>query len=613
MSSFSGSGAGSGDPAPGSRIGRFRILEQLGQGGMGVVYRAMEENLGREVALKVIAPLFAHDPEFRERFTREARSQASLESAHVVAVYAHGEEDGYLYIASQLIPGGDLGHLIRTEGIPSLVDALEIIEQVTSGLSDAHDAGLVHRDIKPGNVLVRRRPGSVRAYLADFGIARQMNADATRFSSSTVGTPSYMAPELHGGAKASASTDIYALGCLLWVALTGTPPFQGTSEYQLIAAHVKSPVPQLAGTSPMLNATNRILRTAMAKDSSERYQSAAEMSADLQAALRLPVTPGAAVPDDKGATAMRPVHRPVQPAPVQPAAAQPAAARPSPVTAHAPANPSPTPPAFLGAPPAGRRTSSKRWWVVGGVAAAIALGGGVGAALLTTGEDDPEGADFLAMDPKEIIQAAEKDMSVLEAARITGQFEDDQGDTITVDVTATSSGNCSGTMKSAASGGTAEILRVDEQLYLRADRPFWEATGDPDTATLILAVLGDKWVVENSLLESTEAFCDLDEFLERDGRENAEAKDLGEGEVGGQKTVRIEQAEGSQREVLDVRVAEPHYLLRIEESDVDHFEFADFDKEVAIKAPDGDDIVPLRQYLDTIGKALGALPGAEQE
>jgi len=271
---------GPGDPgAPasvGARIGRFRILEQLGQGGMGVVYRAMEENLGREVALKVIAPLFAHDPEFRERFTREARAQASLESAHVVAVYAHGEEDGHLYIASQLISGGDLGHLIRTEGVPSLVEALEIIEQVTSGLADAHDAGLVHRDIKPGNVLVRRRPGSVRAYLADFGIARRMNADATRFSSTAAGTPSYMAPELHGGARASAVSDLYALGCLLWVTLTGRPPYLGDSEYQLIAAHVRDPVPQLAGTSAMVHATNRILRTAMAKDPADRYQRAAD-------------------------------------------------------------------------------------------------------------------------------------------------------------------------------------------------------------------------------------------------------------------------------------------------------------------------------------------------
>lgn len=577
---------------------------------MGVVYRAMEENLGREVALKVIAPLFAHDPEFRERFTREARSQASLESAHVVAVYAHGEEDGYLYIASQLIPGGDLGHLIRTEGTPTLVEALEIIEQVTSGLADAHDAGLVHRDIKPGNVLVRRRPGSLRAYLADFGIARRMNADATRFSSSTVGTPSYMAPELHGGAKASASTDIYALGCLLWVALTGTPPYQGTSEYQLIAAHVQSPVPQLTGTSPMVNAVNRILRTAMAKDAAERYQSAGEMSADLQAALRLPVTPGAAVPEDRR-TALRPVIKPAaRPTPTPAPTSDPG--RPAPATAYAPAAANPLPPAFLGAPPTGRRTASTKWWVAGGLAAVLALGTGIGAALLTGGEDEPEDAGFLAMDPKQIVQAAEKDMSVLETARITGQFDDDSGDTITVDVTATSRGDCSGTMKSAESGGTAEILRVDDQLYLRADRAFWNASGDPETTTLILALLGDKWVVENSLLETTEAFCDLDEFLERDGREDAETTDLGEGEVAGQKTVRIEQAEGSQREVLDVRVAEPHYLLRIEESSVDHFEFAEFDKDADIKAPADGDVVPLSDYLDTIGKALDRLPGAEE-
>uniref|UniRef100_UPI003F4BBC6B serine/threonine-protein kinase n=1 Tax=Nocardioides sp. SYSU DS0651 TaxID=3415955 RepID=UPI003F4BBC6B len=336
-----------GYPGPGARIGRFRIMEQLGQGGMGVVFRAMEENLGREVALKVIAPLFAHDPEFRARFTREAQAQASLESVHVVAVYAHGEEDGYLYIATQLIPGGDLGELIRTEGTPSLVDALDVIEQVASGLADAHAAGLVHRDIKPGNVLVRRRPGAYRAYLADFGIARRMNADATRFSATVAGTPAYMAPELHGGAKASVVTDIYALGCVLWVALTGTPPYQARSEYELVAAHLREPVPQLAGESPMVHAANRILRIAMAKEPSERYSTAAEMGADLQAALRMPVAPGVAVPQGKGRTAIRPVrHEPAgaeratrdRRAPQHPAGSHPAAPDPA---APDPAGPDP--------------------------------------------------------------------------------------------------------------------------------------------------------------------------------------------------------------------------------------------------------------------------------
>lgn len=623
------------EPAPGTRVGRFLLLEQLGQGGMGVVFRAREENLGREIALKVIAPLFAHDPEFRERFTREARAQASLESAHVVTVYAHGEEDGYLYIASQLIPGGDLGQMIRDEGAPTLVEALEVIEQVASGLSDAHDAGLVHRDIKPGNVLVRRRPGSIRAYLADFGIARRMNADATRFSTTTAGTPSYMAPELHGGAKAGPSTDIYALGCVLWVALTGTPPYQGMSEFQLIAAHVREPVPQIAGDSAMVHATNRILRTAMAKEAGERYQSAAEMGSDLQAALRLPITPGAAVPEGKGATALRPVVRPTgarpTPAPTpspspsptpSPTAPPPAprptsAPRPDPSPAPVPApSPAPAPPAWLSSTPTPRRTGGgRRWWIAGGIAAAVALAGGIGAALLTGGDDDPDGTsgdDFLALEPKEILQAAEKDMSVVRNARIRGQFEDG-GDTITVDVTATTSGDCTGTMTSASSGGTAEILRVGDTVYLRADEAFWNAsTGDPATTTLILGVIGKDWVAEDSLLESTEAFCDLDEFLERDGREDATATQLGTSSVGGHDTVQVEQVEGAQREVLDVRVDEPHYLMRIKESDVDHFEFSDFDKDVTIEKPADSDIFPLQKYLDTLQKGLGALPGAEE-
>ncbi len=299
-----------GYPVTGARIGRFRIVEQLGQGGMGVVYRAVEENLGREVALKIVAPLYAHDPEFRERFTREARAQASLESAHVVAVYAHGEEDGFLYIASQLVVDGDLGRLIRTAGVPPLVDALSVIEQVASGLADAQEAGLVHRDIKPGNVLVRIRGSAVRAYLADFGIARRMDAASTKFGSSAVGTPTYMAPELHGGAAASFATDVYSLGCLMWVALTGLPPFTGQSDYQIVAAHVNQPVPQLAGSSPMVQATNRILRLAMAKEPAERYPTAAAMRADLQAALRLPHTPGAAVPEPSGGTALRPATPP---------------------------------------------------------------------------------------------------------------------------------------------------------------------------------------------------------------------------------------------------------------------------------------------------------------
>ncbi|WGY02451.1 serine/threonine-protein kinase [Nocardioides sp. QY071] len=602
MSTYSGPGDPGAPAAVGARIGRFRILEQLGQGGMGVVYRAMEENLGREVALKVIAPLFAHDPEFRERFTREARAQASLESAHVVAVYAHGEEDGYLYIASQLIPGGDLGQMIRSQGVPSLVEALEIIEQVTSGLADAHDAGLVHRDIKPGNVLVRRRPGSVRAYLADFGIARRMNADATRFSSSTAGTPSYMAPELHGGARASAVSDLYALGCLLWVTLTGRPPYRGDSEYQLIAAHVRDPVPQLAGTSPMVNATNRILRTAMAKDPAERYQRAGEMSADLQAALRLPVTPGAAQPEERGATALRPAPRPV--APTSPTPPTPAPTPAPATTMPPPPPPAPTPLPFAAAASPPRRTGPgvRTWILLTVLAVLVAAGIGVAVALLTRdggtgGSDD----GFLDQPAKDIVRASEKDMAVVETARIRGEFADGE-DTVEVDVVSTTRGDCKGKLTSTTSGGSADVLHVGDTTWLRADAKFWDGVVGAGTAAFVLPLIGDKWVVDDSMADSTEAFCDLDELLERDGREDAVAKNLGTTTVGGEKGVRIEQTEGTEREVLTIRVAEPHYVLRIDESEVDHFEFSEIDKDATIEAPDPDLILDL-------DKLLASLPG----
>ncbi|GAA4818691.1 serine/threonine-protein kinase [Nocardioides caeni] len=588
-----------GDPAPGARIGRFLIVEQLGQGGMGVVYRAMEENLGREVALKVISPHLAHDADFRERFTREARAQASLESAHVVAVYAHGEEDGNLYIASQLIPGGDLGQLIRGSGTLPVAQALEIIEQVASGLADAHDAGLVHRDIKPGNVLVRRRPGALRAYLADFGIARRINAAATRLTSSTAGTPSYMAPELHGGAVAGPTTDIYALGCVLWVALTGRPPYQGVSEYQLVAAHVREPVPQLPGTSPMVNAANRILRTAMAKEAAERYQSAAEMRADLQAALRLPATAAAVEP---AATALRP--RPTGPGTRPPVPWSPTPGGINPASPTPAATPSPTPaptsPGFLsGATPAGRRTSRKWWWMAG-AAALTALGVGIAAAVVTAEDqpDDPEQPattaeeDFLAMDPQDILRASEGAMAVVRTARIRGQFEDGQ-DRLIVDVVATTRGDCKGTMTSGESGGVAELLRVSDDVYIRADAAYWTAAGASEATHDILR---DRWVMENSLRESTEAFCDLDEFLERDGREDADTTSLGEAEVGGERTVKIEQTEGDQREVVFVRTAEPHYVMRIEESALDTFEFSAFDVPVEITAPPEDEIFDLDDY-----------------
>ena len=607
------SSASPGELRVGSRLGRFLILEQIGRGGMGVVFRAREENLGREVALKVIAPHYAHDPDFRDRFTREAQSQASLDSAHVVAIYAHGEEAGYLYIASQLVADGDLGNLIRTAGVPPIVNALEVIEQIASGLADAHDAGLVHRDIKPGNVLVRIRGGVIRAYLCDFGIARRVGAAATRFSSSTVGTPSYMAPELHDGVPASAATDIYSLGCLLWVALTGAPPYQGVTDFQVIGAHLHDPVPQLAGDAAMVQATNRILRTAMAKDPDERYESAAGMRDDLQAALRMPVHTGGVTPRGSGtttpgATALRP--RTPTPTPTPGPA-------PGPTPGPTPSShPTPAPGGWSsgigggsGSPGAGGSggggvgaagpASGRRWWLLGAAAGVTAVGVGIGAAVLTDRDPSPDPTPtvpaFAESDPKDIVDAAEKEMSVLDSARVTGSFTDDSGE-VEVDLIATSIGNCEGTMTLADSGARAEFRSVERQIYLRPDAAYWEAVVDGDT-TAVREAVGDRWLQDNSLRSSLNPVCDLDRFLERDGREDAVATTEGTEEIDGDDTVKVTQREGSSSETLFVRIDEPHYLVRLLENGRDVFEFSEFDAEVDITAPSADEIFDMQEYL----------------
>jgi len=286
-----------GYPEPGELIGPYRVGQRLGMGGMGIVFEALDTHLNRQVALKIISPHLADDATFRARFTHEAQAQASLDSPNVVHVYAHGEVDGRLYIATQLVPDGDLGQMIQRNGAPSLGIAVEVIAQIASGLADAHAAGLVHRDIKPANVLLRIGTDSVRAYLADFGIARQVDADhGLTIAGSTIGTPTYMAPELHTGARPGPASDVYSLGCLLWAAVSGHAPYTGTSDYQIVNAHFSAPVPQLPETSPMAAAVNRVLRIAMAKQPEHRYPDAGAMRDDLQAALRLPEAAGATLP-----------------------------------------------------------------------------------------------------------------------------------------------------------------------------------------------------------------------------------------------------------------------------------------------------------------------------
>jgi serine/threonine-protein kinase len=298
-----------GYPAEGESIGPYRVLRRIGGGGMGVVFEAEDASLNRKVALKIISPHLAEDADFRARFTREAQAQASLDSAHVVHVYAHGVDDGCLYIAAQLIHDGDLGQMLAAYGAPPIRVGLDVMAQVAEGLADAHAVGLIHRDIKPANVLLRRRENAVHAYLSDFGIARQVGVEHTHTGTSTIGTPSYMAPELHTGGRARVETDVYSLGCLLWATLNGRAPYSGTSEFQIVTAHLEQPVPQLPADGPLATEVNRILRTAMAKDPAERYSSAADLRDDLRRARSLPDTATPVAPAE--VTAARSGRRPI--------------------------------------------------------------------------------------------------------------------------------------------------------------------------------------------------------------------------------------------------------------------------------------------------------------
>ncbi|HWU22504.1 MAG TPA: serine/threonine-protein kinase, partial [Nocardioides sp.] len=256
-------------PDVGDRVGRYLLTGLLGRGGMGTVYAASDDALERTVALKLINPAAAADPEYRARFRREAVAMSRLDSPHVVTVHDHGEHDGSLYIVTQLVTGGDLHHRLQTGGPLPPEHARDLARQVLDGLEDAHRAGIVHRDIKPSNVLLNA--DGRRAYLCDFGIASSPDADLTR-TGALLGSIGYMAPERHTAATAGSSGaagDIYAAGCLLWAMLTGTPPYAGT-DYEVASGHLYGDVPQLPGRDAFSTGVNQVLARSMAKDPGSR-------------------------------------------------------------------------------------------------------------------------------------------------------------------------------------------------------------------------------------------------------------------------------------------------------------------------------------------------------
>ena len=204
----------------------YRIERQLGRGGMGVLYLAVEPGLERRVALKLIAPEAAADEVFRRRFAEESKVAASIEHPNVVPIYAAGEEEGVPYIAMRYVAGSDLARRVAREGRLEPASAAALIAQIGSGLDAIHAAGLVHRDVKPANVLLGGGAGSEHAYITDFGVARNVatNSGLTQ-TGRFVGTLDYVAPEQISGGEVDARADVYALGCLLFKLLTGEVPF----------------------------------------------------------------------------------------------------------------------------------------------------------------------------------------------------------------------------------------------------------------------------------------------------------------------------------------------------------------------------------------------------
>jgi predicted Ser/Thr protein kinase len=262
-------------------IAGYRVVELLGRGGMSVVYRAEHVRLGRPAALKLLgAPIGAAD--HRERFLRESKLAASLDHPSIVPVYDAGEEDGLLYIAMAYVEGSDLKTLLVKEGKLPLRRALRILGQIASALDAAHARGLVHRDVKPANILVG--PDD-RAYLSDFGVVKELAAAGTTRTGSFVGTIEYSAPEQIEGKDVDARADVYALACVLYECVVGTPPFHRSSDVAVLNAHLHAPPPKLSKAAPDLPpALEPVLAKALSKSPLDRYASCGEFVALARAA-----------------------------------------------------------------------------------------------------------------------------------------------------------------------------------------------------------------------------------------------------------------------------------------------------------------------------------------
>jgi serine/threonine protein kinase len=300
------------DPRIGTMFAGHRIEEVIGRGGASVVYLAEHLRLGRRVALKILAPHLAEDEMFRERFIRESRIAAGLDHPNVVTIYDAGEVEDGLYISMRYVEGSDLGKILQTEGALEPSRTILILSQVASGLDAAHVQGLVHRDVKPGNVLVEG-PGSVleRAYLSDFGISKRTTTGSglTR-TGQFVGTVDYVAPEQITGEPIDGRTDVYSLGCVLYQCLSGRVPFRADTEVATIYRQLNDAPPALEDFADA-ESLNRVIARALSKSKEDRYHSCGGLieaiRGPLVGAAQTPTVVGPRIERDVPTPALEPV------------------------------------------------------------------------------------------------------------------------------------------------------------------------------------------------------------------------------------------------------------------------------------------------------------------
>ncbi|MFK4104358.1 serine/threonine-protein kinase [Streptomyces sp. NPDC019531] len=273
----------------GRQVAGYRIEREIGRGGMAVVYRARDLRLDRTVALKLLAPELARNDTFRNRFSHESRVAAAIDHPHIVPVFEAGETDGLLYIAMRYVSGSDLRHLLDRQGPLPLPTALRIAAQVASALDAAHEHGLVHRDVKPGNILVARGTDSdhpEHVYLTDFGLTKK-SLSLTGFTTvgQFVGTLDYVAPEQISGRPVDGRCDVYGFACVVYESLAGHPPFRRDDDMALLWAHQYDAPPAVSESRPELPpALDGVFAKALSKSPDDRHDSCLQFVAALRSA-----------------------------------------------------------------------------------------------------------------------------------------------------------------------------------------------------------------------------------------------------------------------------------------------------------------------------------------